>query len=73
METYRTIVVSVMEDSSRQCGPGQICPAYTAGKFPEMCGCLKQRSGELQLLQRVCGAMVIAIAVVTMGLIYTWR
>jgi hypothetical protein len=54
-----------MEEFSRDCGPGKKCPAYRAGKFPEMCVCLQERDGEVRLAVWIVSAvatLIIAIA-----------
>jgi hypothetical protein len=54
---------------SPHCAPGQVCPAYRAGKYPEMCACLKKAESELRRALWVgCVIIVATIALLSYSL-----
>jgi hypothetical protein len=59
-----------VEDLSRDCGPGKVCPAYQAGKFPQMCCFLKKQRAEWRLAMLMSVAIMILTAAIVVGLGY---
>jgi hypothetical protein len=51
-------------------GPGRVCPAYRAGKFPEMCCFLKKERAELRPAVLICIAIMTLTAAIVAGLSY---
>jgi len=56
-----------VKDFLRDCGPGRVCPAYRAGKFPQMCCFLKKQRAELRLAVLICIAIMTLTAAIVAG------
>jgi hypothetical protein len=62
-----------MKDFLQDCGPGRVCPAYQAGKYPKLCCVLKRHRAERRLAVLVGIAIMLLTTAIVVSLSYMWH